>query len=76
MEINDFITKFADLFEDTDASSFSSETEFRNLEEYSSIIALSIIGMVDEEYDVSLRGEEIKNATSIGDLYNIVKSKM
>lgn len=76
MEIKDFIAKFTDLFEDTDVSTFSSETDFRNLEEYSSIIALSIIGMVDEEYDVTLKGEEIKNSTSIRDLYNIVKNKM
>lgn len=76
MEINDFVAKFADLFEDTDVAIFTSDTEFRNLEEYSSIIALSIIGMVDEEYDVTLKGEEIRNSTSIRDLYNIVKNKM
>ncbi len=76
MDINDFIAKFADIFDETDLSSFSAKTEFRNLEEYSSIIALSIIGMVDEEYDVTLKGEEIRDSNTIEDLFNVVKSKM
>jgi acyl carrier protein len=32
--------------------------------------------MVDEEYNVMLKGEEIRNAVTIEDLYNTVKSKM
>jgi acyl carrier protein len=76
MEINNFIEKFAEIFEDTDTSVFSAQTEYRNLDEYSSIIGLSIIGMVDEEYNVMLKGEDLRNATTIGDLFNIVKSKM
>jgi len=75
MELNEFIEKFAEQFDETDISIFTAETEFRNLDEYSSITALSIIGMVDEEYDVSLKGEELNNAVTIEDLYNIVKSK-
>lgn len=75
MEINDFIKNFADQFEDTDANEFKAETEFRNLDEWSSIIALSIIAMVDEEYEITLKGEDIRNANTIQDLFNIVQSK-
>lgn len=75
MEINNFIEKFAELFDDTDVTLFAPETEFRNLEEYSSITALSIIGMVDEEYNVTLKGDELRNAETIEDLFNIVKDK-
>lgn len=76
MEIKSFIENFADQFDDTDASVFTPETVFHDLDEYSSLIALSIIGMVDEEYGVTLSGNEMKSAVTIQDLFNIVESKM
>lgn len=76
MEIKDFIQNFADQFDETDASEFSSETVFHELDEYSSIIALSIIAMVDEEYGVTLKGTDMSGAVTIQDLYNAVKAKL
>lgn len=76
MEIKDFIENFANQFEDTEASEFKAETVFRDLDEWSSLIALSIIAMVDEEYGVTLNGDDMKRATTIQDLFNLVKSKV
>lgn len=76
MEIKDFIANFADQFDDTDASEIQANTVFHDLDEYSSLIALSIIAMVDEEYDVQLKGDDMRAAVTVEDLYNIVKSKM
>lgn len=76
MNMNDFIENFAAQFEDTDASLFQANTEFKQLDEWSSLIALSVIAMVDEEYDVTLKGDDIRNAKTIADLFNIVKSKL
>lgn len=76
MELNDFVAKFAELFEDIDTSNFCGETDFRNNEEWSSLIGLSVIAMVDEEFDVTLKGDDVKSAKTIADLYNIVKSKL
>ena len=75
MEIKEFIQNFAAQFDDTDASVFTPETVFHELDEYSSLIALSIIAMVDEEYDVTLKGDDMRSAVTIEDLFNIVKSK-
>jgi acyl carrier protein len=75
MELNDFISNFADQFDDTDASEIKAETVFHELDEYSSLIALSIIAMVDEEYDVQLKGDDMRAAVTVEDLFNIVKSK-
>jgi len=36
---------------------------------------LSVIAMVDEEYDVTIKGDDIRNSSTIEDLFNIVKSK-
>ncbi len=76
MELKDFIANLAEQFDDTDASEITATTVFHDLEEYSSLIALSIIAMVDEEYDVQLKGDDMRAAVTVEDLFNIVKSKM
>jgi len=75
MELNEFVAHFAEQFEDTDKSVFTPETRFRDLEEWSSIIGLAIIAMVDEEYDVALKGAEMKSANTIQELFEVVKTK-
>ena len=75
MELKDFIANFADQFDDTDASEITAATEFKTLDEWSSLIALSIIAMVDEEYDVTIKGEDIRNSKTVEDLFNAVKAK-
>ncbi len=75
MEIKEFIGNFADQFEDTDASEIKAETVFKDLDEWSSLIALSVIAMVDEEYDVTLKGDDIRGASTVEDLFNVVSSR-
>lgn len=75
MDINKFIVDFAEQFEDLDAATVTSQTIFKDIDEWSSLSALSIIAMADEEYGVMLKGEDIRNAVTIEDLFNIVKSR-
>ena len=75
MEIKEFIEHFAEQFDDTEQSEFKLETVFHELDEYSSLIALSIIDMVDEEYGVTLNANDMSSAVTIEDLFNTVKSK-
>ena len=75
MELKEFIENFANQFYDTDASEIKAETEFKELDEWSSLIALSVIAMVDEEYDIAIKGDDIRNSKTVEDLFNIVKSK-
>jgi acyl carrier protein len=76
MKLEDFIENFASQFDDTDVSEIKAETEFRELDEWSSLIALSVIAMVDEEYDITIKGDDIRNSKTVEDLFNIVKSKV
>jgi len=76
MEIETFIKNFAAQFDEIDAAIFTSKTEFRSIEGWSSLIALSIIAMVDEEYEVMLKGDDIRNARTIDDLYKIIESRL
>ena len=74
--LDEFIALFAEQFDETDVNEFKAETCFRDLEEWSSIIGLSIIAMVDEEFEVALKADDMKKAITVGDLYEIVKGKL
>lgn len=76
MDINEFVEKFAEQFEDTDPAEIQADTAFKELEEWSSLMALTIIAMVDEEYQVSLKGDDIRNSITVKDLYNCVNAKI
>jgi acyl carrier protein len=76
MEIKEFIQNFAEQFEDTDASVFTPETVFHDLDEWSSLVGLSIIAMIDDEYDVTIKGDELRAAVTIEDVYNLVNNKL
>lgn len=76
MELKEFIDNFAAQMEETDPAEITATTVFRDLDEWSSLSALSIIAMVDEEYDVTLKGDDMKAAKTVEDLYNTVKSKL
>ncbi len=75
MEINEFIEKFAEIFDDTDAASLTPETNFRELDEWSSLSALGLIAMADEEFDVELSGTEMRQANTIQELFDLITSK-
>jgi len=76
MEMNEFIQHFAEQFEETEASIFTPDTKFRDLDEWSSLIALSVMAMVNEEYDVCLSAIEMVNANTVQDLFNTVQSHL
>lgn len=73
--MNEFIDNFCEILEDTDVSTISSNSHFKELEEWSSLMALSLIAMVDENYNVSLSADDIRNAKTLEDLYNLIQSK-
>lgn len=75
MEIKEFIQNFADQFDETDASVFTPETEFHDLDEWSSLIGLSLIAMIDDEYEVTIKGDELRAAKTVKDVFELVKSK-
>lgn len=73
--LEEFVALFAEQFDETDASEIKNNTEFKELDEWSSLTALVIIGMVDEEFGITIKGEDIRNSNTVEDLYNAVKAK-
>lgn len=74
--LDEFVALFAEQFDDTDVSEITATTVFHDLDEWSSLIGLSVIAMVDEEFDVALRGDDVKTSVTVEDLYNKVIAKL
>lgn len=76
MEMNEFIEKFAEQFDEIEVETLTAYTNFRSLEGWSSLVALLVISMIDEEYNITITGDEMKKQTTIGDLFNLVSSRL
>ena len=74
--LNEFVALFAEQFDETDASEIQASTVFHDLDEWSSLIGLSVIAMVDEEFEVALKGDDVKTSVTVEDLYNKVIAKL
>lgn len=75
MQKEEFVTNFANQFDETDSSNISLETVYKDLDEWSSLSALSIIAMCDEEYGVKITGDDIKTSSTVEDLFDLILSR-
>ena len=75
MTLDEFVARFAEEFDETPEEEFKAETVFKDLDEWGSLTAFSIISMVDEEYDKRVTGAELRSVSTIEELYNLVESK-
>jgi len=75
MELNEFIKKFAEQFEDTDPSEITAETNYRDLDEWSSLIGMLVIALVKTEMNKTVTGDDLRACKSIEELYNLIMSR-
>ena len=75
MDVHQFVIDFAECFDDTDASEFSANLEFKELEEWSSLSGLGIIAMCKKKYGTKITGAEIMESDTIQDVYDLVMKK-
>ena len=75
MDKNKFIEDFTLIFDEVEVSEVTMATEFKNFEEWSSLAALGLLAVIEEEYDVALTHNDIKNAVTVEDIYNIVQNQ-
>jgi acyl carrier protein len=76
MELKDFIEKFAEQFDDVEIANLNADTKFREMDGWSSLVALMVITMIDEEYEITITGDDMKKQNTIGDLFNLVSSRL
>ena len=73
--IEEFIKKIEFEIDELEQGSIKPETNFRELEEWSSMMGLIFIALIDTEYDVTVNGDDLINCESVADLYEVVKNK-
>jgi len=74
MTLNEFVEKFADELTETPVETINKDTKYRELAEWGSLTALSILSMIDDEYGQMLAGATLKKFNTIEELYNHVES--
>ena len=75
MELKEFVANFAEQFDDTDASEIQANTEFHDLDEWSSLTGMGVIAMAKTEYGKSITGVELKACKTVEDVFNLIKNK-
>lgn len=75
MEMKEFVVNFANQFDDTEMDVFAPETEFRALEEWSSLTGLAVLNMIAKKYDVKITPAELKSVETVEALFNLIQSK-
>lgn len=75
MELNEFIANFAEQFDETDASEISANTDFKELDEWSSLTAMGVIAMAKMVYGKTVTGKELRVCQTIEELFNFIANK-
>jgi acyl carrier protein len=75
MELKEFIENFSGEFDETPVEHFKASTEFKTLDEWNSLTALSIISMIDDVYEKTITGADLRGSKTIEDLFNVVSTK-
>lgn len=74
--LDEFIILFAEQFDDINPNDITATTVFHDLDEWTSLVGLSVIAMIDEEFDVAMKGDEMRSAVTVEDLYKTVIGKL
>jgi acyl carrier protein len=75
MDIQNFIQNFAEQFDELNTE-LTPETRFREVEGWTSLVALLVITMIDDEYGVVLPPEEMRKTQTIQELFDLTQSKL
>ena len=75
MDLNKFIQDFITQFDEAPSITVTKDTNFRNELEWDSLVTLSIIAMIDEEYNTKISGLELKELNTVGEIFELIKSK-
>ena len=75
MDINTFIKKFCDELEVEEAELINGETDFHEIDEWSSMSGMRVIAFIEMEYGVLLSAVDIRSAATLSELFKIIKKR-
>lgn len=72
MNVENFIKKIENEFEDLEKGKLKPDSKFRDIFEWSSINALILIALIDTEYNVGINAEDLRSSETVNDLFKII----
>jgi acyl carrier protein len=69
--MNDFLQLFADVLE-RKSDEVCVDDNFRQYEQWDSLALLTVLAMVNEEYDIIIDAMSFKSFQTVGDVYNYI----
>jgi len=75
LNINDFIQRIEEEFEEIPKGQLTADVHFKTLVDWTSVNALLLMALISTEYDVEIQAEELRNCNTVGELYTIVEQR-
>lgn len=75
MELEDFIANFAEQFDEIEVDDIQADTVYQELDEWSSLTAMSLIAMAKVKYGKTITGREVRKCNTVEELYQLISSK-
>lgn len=72
MELNEFVALFAEQFDETDPSLIKADTEFHDLDEWSSLTGMSLIALAKTEFGKTISGAELRACVTVEDVFKLL----
>ncbi len=76
MEFDVFLEKFAMCFDEKPAGALTYNTDYHELDGWSSMTELDLIYMLDSDYGITVKVDDIRDSKSIGTLFEIIKKRV
>ena len=73
--MKNFLENFKEILDEPEEINLSPETTFKDIDEWDSLTNLSLMAMVDSEYNVKLNADEINECKTLLSLFTLIKSK-
>jgi acyl carrier protein len=75
MEEPKFLAEFKEALEIEENAELTMQASFREIDEWDSLARLSLIALLDDEYEVEMESRDLVDLVTIQDLYNWVSAK-
>ena len=75
LNIDDFIKKIEDEFDELEPGKLKPESAFRQMFDWNSINALVLIAMVKTEYNVTINADDLTKSKTVKDIFKIIESR-
>ena len=72
MDKQKLINNFTEMLEESPSTPMTENTIIRDLDEWDSMTALSLMAMIDEEYGLDLNPKQLESIITINDLFSFL----